>query len=69
MLVLSRKLGESIHIGDGVTITVLDLRPSRIRLGINAPLSVRIQREECQNPAVAQAFAEAGPCDPSAEWR
>jgi carbon storage regulator len=46
MLVLTRKLGESIHIGDDIIITLLDVRPSRIRLGIDAPLSVRVQREE-----------------------
>jgi carbon storage regulator len=46
MLVLTRKLGESIHIGADVVLTVLDVRPSRIRLGIAAPLSVRIQRAE-----------------------
>ena len=36
MLVLTRKLGESIHIGDDIVITLLDVRPSRIRLGIDA---------------------------------
>jgi carbon storage regulator CsrA len=46
MLVLTRKLGDSIHIGDDVVLTVLDVRSSRIRLGIAAPLSVRIQRAE-----------------------
>src|SRR5262245_4089540 len=46
MLVLTRKLGESIHIGADVVLTVLDVRPGRIRLGIAAPLSVRIQRGE-----------------------
>src|SRR4029450_6520719 len=46
MLVLTRKLGESIQIGGDVVLTVLDVRPSRIRLGIEAPLSVRIQRSE-----------------------
>ncbi len=61
MLVLSRKIGESILIGNGVTITVLDLRPSRIRLGIDAPLSLRIQRAECENPSAGRALVEAGP--------
>jgi carbon storage regulator len=46
MLVLTRKLGESIHIGADVVLTLLDVRPGRIRLGIAAPLSVRIQRAE-----------------------
>jgi carbon storage regulator CsrA len=46
MLVLTRKVGESIRIGDDVVVTVLEVRPSRIRLGIVAPLSVRVQRGE-----------------------
>lgn len=46
MLVLTRKLGESIHIGDDIVITVVDVRPSRIRLGIDAPPEIRIEREE-----------------------
>ena len=46
MLILARKLGESIHIGDSIVITVVDIRHSRIRIGIDAPPEVRIQREE-----------------------
>jgi carbon storage regulator len=46
MLVLSRKRGESIQIGDGIVITILDVRPSRARIGIDAPLSIRVQRDE-----------------------
>ncbi len=46
MLVLSRKLGESVHIGDEINITVLEIRSNRIRIGIAAPASIRIQRDE-----------------------
>jgi len=46
MLVLSRKLTESIRIGEGITVTVLEVRKGRVRLGIDAPSAVRIQREE-----------------------
>jgi carbon storage regulator len=46
MLVLSRKLTESICIGDGITVTILEVRQGRVRLGIDAPPAVRIQREE-----------------------
>ena len=46
MLVLSRKRGESIRIGDGIVITILDVRPSRTRIGIDAPSSIRVQRDE-----------------------
>ena len=46
MLVLSRKVGEKIHVGDNITVTILETRGSRIRIGIEAPRDVRIQREE-----------------------
>ena len=46
MLVLTRKTGESIYIGDDIVITVVDVRPSRIRLGIDAPPEIRIERDE-----------------------
>jgi len=46
MLVLSRRQGESICVGDGVTITVLSSQNGRIRLGIEAPAHVRVDRRE-----------------------
>lgn len=46
MLVLSRKLGEAIVIGDNVTVTVLELQGDRVRLGFNAPRELPIHREE-----------------------
>jgi carbon storage regulator len=46
MLVLSRKLNESIVIGDHIRITVVGLRGNHIRLGIEAPGDVSIMREE-----------------------
>jgi carbon storage regulator len=51
MLVLSRKLGESVQVGDGIVIRIVEVRRSRVRIGIEAPPSVRIQREEiaCQS--------------------
>jgi carbon storage regulator len=46
MLVLTRKLGECIHIGDGVQITVVAVKGQQIRLGIDAPKSMPILRGE-----------------------
>lgn len=46
MLVLTRKSGEAINVGDDITITVLEIRGNQVRLGIQAPLSVIIQRKE-----------------------
>jgi carbon storage regulator len=46
MLVLTRKLGESIRIGDNITIKIVDLDGRHVKLGIEAPRTVAINREE-----------------------
>jgi carbon storage regulator len=46
MLVLSRKLGEKICIGDNICITVVDIDRGKVRLGIDAPRSVPVYRQE-----------------------
>lgn len=46
MLVLSRKLGEKIYIGENICITVVDIDRGKIRLGIDAPRNVPIYRQE-----------------------
>lgn len=46
MLVLSRKLGEKIYVGDNICITVVDIDRGKIRLGIEAPRDVPIFRQE-----------------------
>jgi carbon storage regulator len=48
MLVLSRKPGEAIVIGDGITVTVVEVKGERVRLGFTAPAEVSIHREELQ---------------------
>jgi carbon storage regulator len=55
MLVLSRKLGERIVVGDGITITVVSVRGERVKLGIAAPVEVPIHREE-----IHRQVSEAG---------
>ena len=63
MLVLSRKPGERIMIGDAVTITVVRIGPNNVRLGIDAPRDMNIVREElCGRSAemVAHQGAEPG---------
>ena len=46
MLVLTRRPGESVMVGDDVVITVLDVRGDVVRIGIKAPRSVQVHREE-----------------------
>jgi carbon storage regulator len=46
MLVLSRKLGEAIVIGEGITISILALDGERVKLGIAAPAEVPVHRQE-----------------------
>jgi carbon storage regulator len=46
LLVLSRRVGESIMIGPDVVVTVLEVRPDLVRIGINAPRDVEVHREE-----------------------
>lgn len=46
MLVLSRKVGESVVIGDDVTVTILEVRGDIVRVGIDAPRSVSVHRAE-----------------------
>lgn len=46
MLLLTRRPGETIHIGDDITVTVLGIKGNQIRLGVNAPQDVEVHREE-----------------------
>ena len=46
MLVLSRKLGEKVYIGEHIVITVVDIDRGKIRLGIDAPKDVKVYRQE-----------------------
>ena len=46
MLILTRRIGESVYIGDDVRLTVLGVRGTQVRIGINAPKEVPVHREE-----------------------
>ena len=60
MLVLSRKIGESIQIAGDIKVTVADVRGGRVRLSIEAPSTIRILRKEIADADVA-AIVETPP--------
>jgi carbon storage regulator len=64
MLVLTRRPGESVVIGNNIVVTVLEVRGEQIRLGIDAPRSVTVHREEIYRQVMSEnvaAVASAGP--------
>jgi carbon storage regulator len=65
MLVLTRRPGQSIIIGNDVTVTVLEIRNEQVRIGVDAPRSVQVHREEIyeqiarENAAAVEAARSA----------
>ena len=58
MLILTRRVGESLMIGDDVTITVLGVKGNQVRVGVKAPKEVAVHREEILN-RIEEASAES----------
>lgn len=46
MLILTRRVGETVMVGDNVTVTVLGVKGNQVRIGVNAPKDVSVHREE-----------------------
>ena len=61
MLVLSRRAGESVVVGDDVTVTILEVRGDVVRVGIDAPRSVKVHRAELLEELAASNQRAASP--------
>ena len=49
MLILTRRVGETLMVGEDITVTVLGVKGNQVRVGINAPRNVAVHREEIYN--------------------
>lgn len=63
MLVLSRRVGESVVVGDDITVTVLEVRGDVVRVGIDAPRSVKVHRAELLEELASSNQESASPSD------
>jgi carbon storage regulator len=58
MLVLTRKAGEKLVIGDNVTVTILSVKGVQVRIGIDAPLEIQVHREEIYQRILKERASE-----------
>jgi len=58
MLILTRRVGETLMIGDEVTVTVLGVKGNQVRLGVNAPRDISVHREEIYERIKAEQLGD-----------
>ena len=69
MLILTRRVGETVMIGNDVTVTVLGVKGNQVRIGINAPKTVAVHREEIYERIKREQQGESpGEPKPDAEY-
>ena len=63
MLILTRRVGETLMIGDEVTVTVLGVKGNQVRIGVNAPRDVAVHREEIYDRIKQEQLANPDAAD------
>ncbi len=67
MLILTRRVGETVMIGNDVTVTVLGVKGNQVRIGVNAPKDVAVHREEIYERIKREEDHDSGSNTPTAK--
>ena len=69
MLILTRRIGETVTIGEDVTVTVLGVKGTQVRIGVNAPRQVAVHREEIFDRIKREGAVDGAPGKPDEDRR